>query len=294
MHARSRLLCALSVLTAAAVLSGCGGGGTVGRDVTVDTPVEIDRTFTVGETMQYRFKESTQAGVKMTSFEQTVSMQTEFRTTNTVSDVTPEEIELKMRFDYAAGSMSAGDDVMPNKDVSSLRGKELIVTLEPNGDVKSLTGLAGEAYLEEGTGQFKVLVDYLVPPLPDEPIVIGTSWTKELDPADISGLDQEYIGETVYTVTGFKETYEVVCAEIQFNASFEYEGRFEQGDDVWLVSGVGGGEGTMLIALDSGQLVHSEMQIEQDMTGEGSAVASAAASGEFSAGIKTRFEIELL
>jgi hypothetical protein len=175
-----------------------------------------------------------------------------------------------------------------------MRGKELIVTLGPDGDVRSLTGLAGEAYLEEGTGQFKVLVDYLVPPLPDEPVTIGTTWTEELDPADISGLDQEYLGETVYTVTGFKETYGVQCVEVAFSASFEYEGRFEQGSDVWLVSGVGGGEGTMLIAIDGGHLVYSRMDIEQDMSGEGSAVASAAASGEFSAGIKTRFTIELL
>ncbi|MBD3367025.1 MAG: hypothetical protein GF405_02475 [Candidatus Eisenbacteria bacterium] len=294
MYGRAQLLLAMTVLVTAAVLGGCGGGGTVGRDITIDTPVEIDRTFDVGDVLSYRFKESTQAGVKMTSFEQTVSMQTEFRTTNTITESTDEEIELGMRFDYAVGSVASGDQVMPNSDVNSMRGKELIVTLSPDGEVKSLTGLAGEAYLEEGTGQFKVLVDYLVPPLPTEAVEIGSSWTEELDPADISGLDQEYIGETVYTVTGFKETYEVQCVEVSFTASFEYEGRFEQGDDVWLVSGVGGGEGTMLIAIDGGHLVHARMDIEQDMTGEGSAVASAAASGEFSAGIKTRFEIEVL
>ncbi len=294
MLARRNLLCALTVLVSAALIGGCGGGGTIGREIAMETPVEITRDFQVGDVLNYRFKESTQAGVKMTSFEQTVSMQTEFRTTNTITDVGPDEVELAMRFDYAAGSMASGDQVIPNQDVNSLRGKELIVTLTPEGEVRSLTGLAGEAYLEEGTGQFKVMVDYLVPPLPDEALTIGTTWSQELDPPDISGLEQEYIGETIYKVTAFRETYGVQCVEVAFSTAFEYEGRFEQGDDVWLVSGVGTNEGTMLLAIETGQLVHSRMDIEQDMTGEGSAVASAAASGEFSAGIQTRFEIELL
>ena len=78
-----------AALVVTALGTGCGGGG--GVDITVDTPVSLDRTFTEGRTIKYDFKLGSQSGVKMTAYEQTVYTQTELRTQNTFTSVTPEE-----------------------------------------------------------------------------------------------------------------------------------------------------------------------------------------------------------
>ena len=69
-----------ALLVAGLVANGCGGGGTGGRDVTIDGPVLLTRTFEDGGQIKYKFKMNTQSGVQMTSYEQTISSLAEFKT----------------------------------------------------------------------------------------------------------------------------------------------------------------------------------------------------------------------
>jgi hypothetical protein len=292
---RMALAVALAVFVAGLVSNGCGGGGTGGREITIDTPVTIKRAFQEGEQIKYKFAMENQSGVKLTSYEQSISSLAEFKTTNTITKVGPEEIEMVMRFDYAVGGMTYGDAMMADESISALRGKELSFVLDRDGQVVSWSGLSGEDAAESGAGQLALLLYDVFPPLPDGPITIGTSWTEPLDiPQITSAAEQDIIGETTYTVTGFKAKYEINCAEIQSVTSFEFEGRAEQGGDVWLMSGAGTSTGTMLVSIEDGTIVVSKSQMELELTGEGSAVAGAAGSETVNMGVKSTLEIELL
>jgi hypothetical protein len=285
----------LAVFAAGLVANGCGGGGTGGRQITIDSPVTIERSFQEGKQMKYKFAMNNQSGVKLTSYEQSISSLAEFRTTNTFTKVGPDEIEMVMRFDYAVGGMTYGDEMMADESVSSLRGKELAFTLDPDGKIVSWSGLTGEGAAESGAGQLALLLYEIFPPLPDGPITIGTTWTEPLDvPQITSAIEQDIIGETTYTVTGFKAKYEINCVEVQTVTDFEFEGRAEQGGDVWLMSGAGTSNGTMLVSIADGTIVVSQSEMEMDLTGEGSSVAGAAGSETVSMGIKSTLKIELL
>jgi hypothetical protein len=295
MRSRRIALVGLVALFAGLVAGGCGGGGTGGRDITVDGPVALSRTFEEGKQIKYKFAMNNQSGVKLTSYEQTISSQAEFKTTNTFTQVTADEVEMTMRFDYAVGAMTHADQMMADESVSSLRGKQLVFTLDRDGKVLSWAGLAGEDAAESGAGQLALLLYDVFPPLPDEPVTIGTTWTEALDVPDLTtAVDQEIVGETIYTVTGFKAKYEINCVEIQTVTEFEFEGRAEQAGDVWLMSGAGTSTGAMLVAIEDGMLVVSSGEMEMTLTGEGASVAGAAAGETVNMGVKSTLQIELL
>ncbi len=284
-----------ALLLAGLAANGCGGGGTGGRDITVDGPVRLTRAFEEGKEIRYKFAMDTQSGVKVTSYEQTITSTAEFKTTNTFRQVTDDAVEMAMRFDYAAGSMTYGDRTTADESVSSLRGKELIFTLDPEGKVTSWAGLTGQDALEGGAGQIALLLYDIFPALPDEPVAIGSTWTEPLDIPNItSSVERDIVGETVYTVTAFKAKYEIDCVEIQTVTDFEFEGRAEQGGDVWLMSGAGTSTGTMLVSIEDGTLVVSRSDMEMELVGEGSSVAGAAGGETISMGIKSTLKIELL
>jgi hypothetical protein len=275
--------------------SGCGGGGAGGREITVAGPVTITRTFKPGEVFKYKFKVDTQSGVKRTAYEQSISAQVELRTTSTVADVTADEVDMDMRFDYAVGAVTVSDEMQPDESISSLRGKELHFKLDPDGKVISWGGLSGEAALEQGAGQIAMLLYEIFPTLPEGPITVGTSWTEPYDVPEISSsVDRTFVGDTTYTVVGFREKYEIQCAEIKTATSFEFEGRAEQAGEVWLMSGSGTADGTILLSIKDGNIVYSDGQATMSLTGEGASVASAAATGTVEMGIKTHLVIELL
>lgn len=295
MRFRRIALVGLVALSAGLVASGCGGGGTGGRDITVDGPVGLSRTFEEGKQIRYKFAMNNQSGVKLTSYEQTISSQVELKTTNTFTDVTTDEVEMTMRFDYAVGAMTHADQMMADESVSSLRGKELNFTLDPDGKVLSWSGLTGEDAAESGAGQLALLLYDIFLPLPEEQVSIGTTWTEPLDVPDLTtAVDQEIIGETTYTVIGFKAKYEINCVEIQSVTEFEFEGRAEQAGDVWLMSGAGTSTGTMLVGIEDGMLVVSSSEMEMTLTGEGASVAGAAAGETVNMGVKSTLRIELL
>jgi hypothetical protein len=284
-----------ALLLAGLLLNGCGGGGTGGREITVDGPIKLERVFEEGKEIKYKFAMNNQSGVKLTSYEQTIASQAEFKTTNTFTSVSGDAVEMTMRFDYAVGAMTYGDQMRADESVSSLRGKELLVTLDLDGKVQSWTGLTGEDAAESGAGQLAMLLYDVFPPLPDEPVTVGSTWTEDLDVPDITtAVEQDIIGETTYTVTGFKAKYEINCVEIQTVTDFEFEGRAEQGGDVWLMSGAGTSTGTMLVSLEDGTIVVSAGDMTMELTGEGASVAGAAAGETVSLGIKSSLKIELL
>ena len=95
-------------------------------------------------------------------------------------------------------------------------------------------------------------------------------------------------------MTGFKAKYEISCVEIQAVTEFEFEGRAEQGGDVWLMSGAGMSTGTMLVSIEDGTLVVSSGDMEMTLTGEGASVAGAAAGESVNMGVKSTLKIELL
>ena len=84
--------------------AGCGGGGTGGRDITIDGPVQMTRSFEQGNAFKYSFKMSSQIAVAMQGFDRVASTQTEFRTSNEIVSVDAEEVQVSMRFDHAAST----------------------------------------------------------------------------------------------------------------------------------------------------------------------------------------------
>jgi hypothetical protein len=285
----------LAALAAGIVGAGCGGGGVGGRDIDVEGPVRITREFVEGKTFKYKFKAESESGVKRTAYEQSIATQTELKTTNTITEVTDESVQMKMHFDYAVGAITVSDRMQPDEAVSALRGKELIFDVTPDGDVLGWTGLSGEESLEAGAGQMAMLLYDILPPLPDEDVTVGTTWTVDYEIPDITAnVDRDFIGETTYTVTGFKTKYDIRCVAVDRVTTFEFEGRAEQGGEVWLMSGEGEITGELIVAIDDGHVVHSTSEAELTLTGEGASVAGAAASGVVEMGIRTRLVVEML
>jgi hypothetical protein len=272
-----------AALLVAAVSGGCGGGGMGGREIVVDEPVRLVRTFDEGETIKYKLSSAGEMAV------------TEFRTSCTFSDTDTNEIKLAMRFDYAASSISMGDDVIPQESAAALRGKTLEVSLAPNGEVLSFSGMGGEEYFDEGIGQLSMMIQGLFPVLPDEPLTVGYSWTDDLDIPDItSSTTRDFVGETTYTVVGFKEKYQVPCVEVSSVTTFEFEGKVEQQGEAWLMTGSGVSNGTILFSIETGLIQTEKSETTVDFTGEGSTTAGAGASTTLSAGLKLEGTMELL
>ncbi len=296
MNARRSLLWTLTVVLAAGLLaSGCGGGGVGGRDISVEGPVTVVRQFEQGEVLKYKFKAETSSGIKRTAYEQSISTQAELKTTNTITEITDDTVTMTMRFDSAAGGITVGDNMQPDETISALRGKELVFELDSTGRVLGWSGLSGEEALEAGAGQMAMLLYDVFPDLPDEPLSIGTTWEVDYEIPDItSAVERDFVGETVYTVVGFKEKYEIPCVEIERVTDFEFEGRAEQAGEMWLMSGTGKITGAIILALEDGKTVYSTSEATLTLTGEGASVAGAAASGVVEMGIQARLKIELL
>ncbi len=293
-----RKMAALALVAAVGigvVASGCGGGGSGGRDITINEPVQLARTFENGQTVKYKLKSAGEMAVAMQGYDRVASTQTEFRTTCQFSGVGTDEMNMAMRFDHAASSVSVGDKVIVQESASALRGKTLEVSLAPNGQVLAFAGMAGEAYFEEGVGQVALMIHSMFPELPEEPITIGYTWQDELDIPDItSSTNRDFVGETTYTVVGFKEKYGVSCVEVATVSTFEFEGRVEQQGEAWLMSGSGGSEGTVLFSMENGLVIFSKSDTTMEFEGEGSTTAGAGASTTLSAGLKVQGTLELL
>ncbi len=277
------------------VASGCGGGGTGGRDITINEPVQLSRTFEEGQTLKYKLKSAGEMAVAMQGFDRVANTQTEFRTTCVFTNTDTDEINLAMRFDHAASSISFGDNFIVQESAAALRGKTLNVSLQPNGQVLSFSGMSGEDYFEEGVGQLALMIHGMFPKLPKEPITIGYTWEDDLDIPDItSATTRDFVGETTYTVVGFKEKYGVSCVEVATVSTFEFEGRVEQQGEAWLMSGSGTGSGTVLFSIEDGLVLFSKSDTTFEFEGEGSTTAGAGASTTLSAGLKVQGTMELL
>jgi len=277
------------------VASGCGGGGMGGRDITIDEPVLLARTFEDGQTVKYKLSSAGEMAVAMQGYDRVANTQTEFRTNCSFSNTDTDEINLAMRFDHAASSISVGDNVIVQDSASALRGKTLNVSLAPDGQVLSFSGMAGEDYFEEGIGQMAMMVHGLFPVLPTEPLTIGYTWQDDMDIPNItSSTTRDFIGETTYTVVGFKEKYSIPCVEVATVTEFEFEGKVEQQGEAWLMSGSGVSNGTMLFSIEDGLIIYSRSDSDIEFEGEGSTTAGAGASTTLSAGLKLQGTMELL
>lgn len=277
------------------VAAGCGGGGTGGREITIDEPVQLTRSFETGDVMRYVVKSSGEMIIPMQGFDRVATTQSEFRTNCEITGVREDEVDLAVRFDNAAASVAEGDNVIILEPARALRGKTLDVTMTPGGRVLSFAGLGGEQYFEEGVGDMALMLYGMFPPLPDGPLGIGDTWEQELDVPNItSSLSRTFVGEIVYTVIGFKEKYGIACVELATETSFEFEGRVEQQGDSWPMSGVAEGTGTMLISIEDGLILSSKGETAMELEGEGSTQAGAAASTEFSISLRMEGSLELL
>ncbi len=293
MHARRIIFAAVAAaLVVSALGTGCGGDG--GVDIMVDGPVTLTRSFTEGRIIKYDFKLGSQSGVKLTAYEQTIYTQTELRTQNTFLNVTADGATMRMLINHAAGSMSLGDNVMVDETVADLRAMELEFTIAADGEITSWSGLGNSEYLEAGAGQLAVLLYDVFPPFPDGPIDVGSTWTVDYDVPDLSAsVDRNFLGETKFTVTGFKRKFLVDCVVIHRVTDFTFEGRAEQEGQVWLMDGDGTVDGDSYIALGDGMLVYSSAEMNLTLVGEGTSVAGAAASDIVEMGIVASMHIEL-
>jgi hypothetical protein len=276
--------------------AGCGGGGGMGgRDIVVDEPVKLVRTFDEGQVVKYKLASAGEMAVAMQGYDRVATTQTEFKTSCTFTNTDTDEVNLAMRFDYAASSIVAGDQVVSQESAAELRGKTLQVSLSPAGEVLSFSGMGGEKYFQEGIGQLALMIHGLFPVLPDEPVTVGYTWTDDMDIPDItSATNRDFVGETTYTVTGFKEKYQIPCVEVATVSSFEFEGRVEQNEEAWLMTGSGVSNGTLLFSIEDGLIVYGKSETTVDFEGEGSTTAGAGASTTLSAGLKLQGTTELL
>jgi len=266
-----------------------------GRDITIDEPVVLTRTFEDGQTVKYKLSSAGEMAVAMQGYDRVANTQTEFRTNCQFSNTDTDEINLAMRFDHAASSVSVGDNVIVQESASALRGKTLNVSLAPNGRVLSFSGMGGEDYFEEGIGQMAMMVHGLFPVLPTEPLTIGYTWQDDMDIPDItSSTARDFVGETTYTVVGFKEKYSIPCVEVATVTEFEFEGKVEQQGEAWLMTGSGVSNGTMLFSIEDGLIIYSKSDSTIEFEGEGSTTAGAGASTTLSAGMKLQGTMELL
>jgi hypothetical protein len=296
MRLRNMAACALVATIAVGVLAaGCGGGGTGGREIIINDPVQLTRTFENGQTVKYKLSSAGEMAVAMQGFDRVANTQTEFKTTCSFSNADTDEINMAMRFDHAASSVSVGEKVIIQESASALRGKTLDVSLAPDGQVLSFSGMGGEEYFEEGIGQMAMMVHGLFPILPTEPVTIGYTWQDDMDIPDItSSTNRDFVGETTYTVTGFKEKYGISCVEVATVSTFEFEGKVEQQGEAWLMTGSGTATGTMLFSLEDGLILFSKSDSTLEFEGEGSTTAGAGASTTLSAGLKVQGTVELL
>jgi len=277
------------------VTSGCGGGGTGGRDIIIDEPVLLSRTFEDGQALKYKLSSAGEMAVAMQGYDRVMNTQTEFRTSCSFSKTDSDDINLAMRFDHAASSLSVGDKFTQQESANALRGKTLDVSLAPDGRVLSFSGMGGEDYFEEGIGQMAMMVHGLFPILPDEPVTIGYTWQDDLDIPDItSSTNRDFIGETTYTVLGFKEKYGIACVEVGTVSTFEFEGKVEQSGGAWLMTGSGESNGIVLFSIEDGFILFSRSDSVIEFEGEGSTTAGAGASTTVSAGLKLQGTMELL
>lgn len=275
--------------------AGCGGGGTGGREITIEEPVTLVRTFEQGQIFKYKLASAGEMAVAMQGFDRVASTNTEFRTTCEVTDVRDDEVDIAMRFDHAASSVSMGDQVIVQESAAALRGKTLNLTLNPAGKIVSFSGLGSEEYFQEGAGEIAFMIQNMFPVLPDEPLTIGYTWQDDIDVPDIAtSTNRDFVGETTYTVVGYKEKYGIPCVEVSAVSTFEFEGRVEQQGEAWLMSGTGESKGSILFSLEDGLILYSKEETTMDFEGEGSTTAGAAASTTLSAGLKVQGTLELL
>jgi hypothetical protein len=285
----------LAAMVAGVVAAGCAGGGTGGRAIVIDEPVQLTRTFEDGQTIKYKLSSAGEMAVAMQGFDRVDITNTEFKTTCTFSDTDTDEISMAMRFDRAAASITVGDQVLPQESVSALNGKTLEFSLAPNGQVLSFSGMGGEDYFEQGLGEMALMLHGLFPLLPEEPVTIGYTWQDDMDVPNISSATtREFVGETTYTVIGFKEKFAIPCVEIEAITDFEFEGKVEQQGQAWLMTGSGRTVGQLLISIEDGLILSSQGDSTIDLEGEGSTTAGAGASTTVSAGLKLRGKTELL
>jgi hypothetical protein len=296
MVTRKTVLTALMMVVMAAGIMGSGcGGGSGGVDIIVDGPVVLSHSFEKGDVLKYEFKMGTQSGIKRTAYEQTIYTQTEVKTTCTFTEVTDADITMRMLFTNASGSITVGDRPEIDKAVTELRGNELEFTLEPDGTVLSWTGIGSAEYLEAGAGQMAVLLYDVFPPLPDEALDVGVSWTTDYDIPDLSAaVDRDFTGESTYVVTGFKNKNQIDCVVINRHSDFNFEGRAEQAGEVWLMEGEGTVDGDLFLSMEDASLIFSSGEMKMTLTGEGSSVAGAAASNVVEMGIVSSLNIKLV
>ncbi len=295
MKLRETVACVLvAAFAVGLVASGCGGGGTGGREIVIDEPVQLTRTFEQGGIVKYKLTAAGEMAVAMQGYDRVAITNTEFRTTCEFREVTEDEVKMDMRFDHAASSIAVADNVVVDETARALRGKTLNVTLAPDGQVLVFAGLAGEEYFEQGAGQIALMIHGMFPVLPKEPVTIGYTWQDEMNVPNItSTLARDFVGETTYTVTGFKEKYGIACVEVGTVSTFEFEGRVEQGGESWLMSGVGETVGSILFGIEDGMILVSTGETSMDFEGEGSTTAGAGASTTLSAGLKVQGTMEL-
>lgn len=294
MMTRKAILTVLLTVVAAGILgSGCGGDG--GVDIIVDGPVILSRSFEEGDVAKYEFKMGTQSGIKRAAYEQTIYSQTEIKTTCTFTEVTPDDVTMRMLFTNASGSITVGDRPEIDKAVTELRGNELEFTLDPNGSVVSWTGIGSSEYLDAGAGQMAVLLYDVFPPLPDEALDVGVSWITDYDIPDLSAsVDRDFTGESTYIVTGFKMKNGIDCVVVNRHSDFSFAGRAEQAGEMWLMEGEGTVDSDLYLSIEDASLVSSSGKMKMTLTGEGSSVGGAAASNVVEMGIVSSLSIKLV
>ena len=94
------------------LVGGCAGGGTGGREIVVDDPVQLTRTFEDGQTVKYKLSSAGEMAIAMQGYDRVAITQTEFKTTCSFSSADTDEINMAMRFDNAVSSITVGDDVI--------------------------------------------------------------------------------------------------------------------------------------------------------------------------------------
>jgi hypothetical protein len=181
------------------------------------------------------------------------------RTTQTVED-TGEVIALKINYDDVSGTAKIGSQLRPIKELDELKGKEVLLKLSKDGEIKELKGLEDVEYFkksgESPVEQFEEEFSFL----PNKIIKIGESWIKEFKTQKVT-----------YTLVRIEKRKEFVCARIKTKHEVETtKTEFQQGIKA-NVKIKGSGKGELFFDIQKGILIEQKYSLslegEQEVSG---------------------------
>jgi hypothetical protein len=184
--------------------------------------------------------------------------------TDKILDVTPEgKIKEEMTYIDVKLEMEVEGSRQNLPFADKLKGKSILMEMDKDGRVVSTKGL--DEFSEELKDlELQNMYIQLRPIFPDGKVKIGDSWDNQIESViPIGGMVNRTKVEEKYTLSGFKEKENNLCAVIRVNLVIYTVGRTvkkEGGVDID-IDMEGEGEGEIIYALEDSRLLSSHIEL---------------------------------